>query len=187
MRALLPVTLICSSLLTACATQGEIPPNKHISQAGALKVHPGLLGQPVPPELQDQRFASATGADGTKPIKMDETGLRTQRSVYFDLNSAELKSDYDPALRAHARYLADHPKSHVRIEGNADERGSADYNRRLGTKRAETVRTTLLSHGAPEKQISIKTLGEARPKLAGHDEESWAENRRADVVYEKED
>lgn len=187
MRALLPATLICSTLLAACATQGEIPPNKHISQTGALKVHPGLLGLPVPPELQDQRFASAAGTGGAEAMKMDATGLRTQRSVYFDLNSAELKGDYDPALRAHARYLADHPQSRVRIEGNADERGSAEYNRRLGTKRAETVRATLVSHGAPEKQISIKTLGEAHPKLTGHDEESWAENRRADVVYEKED
>lgn len=188
MRVLLPATLICTSLLTACATQGEIPPSKHISQTGALKVHPGLLGLPVPPELQDQQFASSGGSNKSgDPMKMDETGLRVQRSVYFDLNSAEMKSDYEPALRAHARYLADHPQSHVRIEGNADERGSAEYNRRLGLKRAETVRATLVGHGAPEKQISIKTLGEANPKLTGHNEESWAENRRADVVYEKED
>ncbi len=189
MRASLLVPLLLSTLLAACATKSEIPLSKHIAQSGPLKVHPGLLGQPVPPELQGEARSVATAASpaAETPIKMDPVGLRTQRSVYFDLNSADLKADYDPALRAHARYLADNPKAKVRIEGNADERGSAEHNRRLGLKRAETVRKTMVGHGAPEKQISIKSLGEAQPKLKGHDEESWAENRRSDVVYERDE
>ena len=188
MRATLPLTLLLSALLAACSTKGDIPPSKHIAQNGPLRVHPGLLGQPVPAELQGDARVAATPAAAVSDtaIKMDPVGLRTQRSVYFDLNSADLKADYDPALRAHARYLAEHPKARVRIEGNADERGSADYNRRLGLKRAENVRATLVSHGAGDKQVNIKSLGEARPKLTGHDESSWAENRRADVVYEVE-
>ena len=197
MRASLPAALLLSTLLTACASfKSEIPPSKHISQSGPLKVHPGLLGQPVPADLQAPASPSAPitpsasvapAASSDAPIKMDPVGLRTQRSVYFDLNNAAIKADYDPALRAHARYLAENPAAKVRIEGNADERGGADYNRRLGMKRADTVRKTLVDHGAPEKQISVKTLGEGRPKLKGHDEESWAENRRADVVYEREE
>jgi len=186
MRASLPATLLLSLLLAACASTPESVPVKHLSQTGALKVHPGLLGQPVPSELQDGRASVATAPDEL-PIKMDQTGLRTQRSVYFDLDSAVVKADYQPALQAHAHYLAAHPQARVRIEGNADERGSAGYNTRLGQKRAENVRQTIVSQGASEKQVSIKTLGESRPKLKGHDEESWAENRRADVVYEKED
>lgn len=187
MRAILPATLLLSALLAACSTKGDIPPSKHISQSGALRVHPGLLGQPVPAELQsDMRPMAAATPAADSPMKLDPVGLRTQRSVYFDLNNTDIKADYDPALRAHARYLAEHPKARVRIEGNADERGSADYNRRLGLKRAENVRSTLVSHGAGEKQVTVKTLGEAKPKLTGHDESSWAENRRADVVYEIE-
>lgn len=197
MRASLTATLLLSTLLAACATiKEDLPPSKHISQGGPLKVHPGLLGQPVPAELQGEPRPAPTapatpvapiqpgGAEA--PIRMDQTGLRTQRSVYFDYNSAAMKADYDPALRAHARYLAANPKARVRIEGNADERGSSEYNRALGLKRAETVRSTLIGHGAPKAQLSIKTLGKEQPKLKGHDEESWAENRRADVVYEKE-
>ncbi|HLO63073.1 MAG TPA: OmpA family protein [Azonexus sp.] len=188
MRASLPATLLLSALLAACSTKGDIPPSKHISQSGPLRVHPGLLGKPVPAELQAESVAAATPAStvGDAPIKMDPVGLRTQRSVYFDLNSADIKADYDPALRAHARYLAEHPKARVRIEGNADERGSADHNLRLGLKRAENVRSTLISNGAADKQVRIKSLGEANPKLTGHDESSWSENRRADVVYEVE-
>ena len=189
MRASLPATLLLSTLLMACASTRDLPPSKHISQAGALKVHPGLLGQPVPAELQDSRLAmnATAGAPSADPlIKMDLVGLRTQRSVYFDLNSAVVRIEFDPALQAHARYLIANPKSRVRVEGNADERGAPDYNVRLGLKRAENVRQTMIGHGAPAKQITVKTLGESRPKLTGHDEESWAENRRAEVVYERE-
>lgn len=188
MRPTLPLAILLASLLSACATTQEGPPNKHISQSGSLKVHPGLLGQPVPPELQEQPLLAAGSAQdrNSEGMHMDQTGLRTQRSVYFDLNSTDIKADYDPALRAHARYLAEHPAARVRVEGNADERGSVEHNRRLGLKRAETVRNALLGQGASGKQVSVKTLGESHPKLSGHDEASWAENRRADVVYEKE-
>ncbi|MFZ2266177.1 MAG: OmpA family protein [Azonexus sp.] len=186
MRASLPATLLLSLLLAACASTNNTVPVKHLSQTGTLKVHPGLLGQPVPAELQDARAPVAAEQDEA-PIKMDQTGLRTQRSVYFELDSALVKDDHQPALQAHAHYLAAHPEARVRIEGNADERGSSDYNARLGHKRAENVRQAILRQGAAEKQVSIKSLGKSRPKLKGHDEESWAENRRADVVYEKED
>lgn len=191
MRPTLPATLLLSVLLAACATNREASPIKHIDQRGALKVHPGLIGQPVPAELATPApNAPAAGeappATADKAIRMDQDGLRTQRSVYFDYNSADLKADYDPALRAHARYLAANPQARVRIEGHADERGSAGFNLRLGERRAATVRQTLIGHGAPERQVRITSLGESRPKLKGRDEESWAENRRADVVYDNE-
>ncbi|MDP2880491.1 MAG: OmpA family protein [Azonexus sp.] len=194
MRASLPIAFLLSTLLTACAFKGDIPPSKHIAQSGPLKVHPGLLGKPVPAELQPGSSLPpaspaplAASPRPEAPIKIDPVGLRTQRSIYFDLNSAAIKADYDPALRAHARYLLDHPKARVRIEGNADERGSADYNRHLGLKRAENVHAALASHGARKKQMSIKTLGASNPKKIGYDEESWAENRRSDIVYEREE
>ena len=53
-------------------------------------------------------------------------------------------------------------------------------------KRAQTVRATLIGHGAGSAQVNVKTLGETKPKLLGRNEESWAENRRADVIYERE-
>ena len=188
MRASLPLSFLLVALLSACASQKDIPPSKHISQTGALRVHPGLLGQPVPPELQEPSVAAAPAAatsDGK--MQMDEAGLRTQRSVYFDFNSADIKADFDPALCAHARYLASNPKARIRIEGNADERGPEGFNKRLGLQRAESVRQSLVDQGAPDKQVKVVTYGEAKPKLKGHDEESWAENRRADITYEKED
>lgn len=184
MRPSLLATALLTSLLAACATTQDASPSKHVSQSGALKVHPGLLGLPVPPELQDNSVARAEAVK--QELVMDQDGLRTQRSVYFDLKSAELKADFNPALQAHARYLAEHPKAKVRIEGNADERGATGYNHVLGQKRAETVRQAIIGYGAGSKQVSVKSLGELKPKLKGHDEESWAENRRSDIVYERE-
>lgn len=189
MRATLPVIFLISALLTACASNRESSPMRQISQSGTLKVHPGLLGQPVPAELQEAPSATASNAPpavADTSIKMDQAGLRTQRSIYFDFNSAAVRIEFDPILQAHARYLAANPDSLVRIDGNADERGTPDFNARLGLKRAESVRQTMIDHGAPSRQIRIKTLGASNPKLKGRDEESWAANRRADVIYEKE-
>ena len=187
MRTALLYPLLASALLAACATPPAAP---KVSQTGALKVHPGLLGLPVPPELQQQNGTQVARVDaqgGSSAMKLDDAGLRTQRSVYFDFNSAAVKADFNPVLQAHARYLNQHPKARVRIEGNADERGPDGFNKRLGLQRAEAVRQSLVDQGAPDKQVKVVTYGEGKPKLKGHDEESWAENRRADITYEKED
>lgn len=190
MRASLPATLLLSSLLAACAIKGDIPPSKHISQKGALKVHPGLLGQPVPPELQAEvrpaMNATVRPADAPGSVAPAADPLSV-RNVHFELDSAAIGADYDSVLQAHARHLAANPALRVRIEGHADERGPSDYNRRLGQKRADNVRQTLIGHGAPESRIAIRSLGESRPRQRGHDEGSWSENRRAELVYDRQD
>ena len=187
MRAALTVSLLFPLLLAACASAPDTLPVRRISQSGALKVHSGLLGGELPAAQAPASVPGSFAAASEPAMKLDQEGLRTQRSVYFDLNSDVLKDDYKPALQAHARYLAEHPQARVRIEGNADERGASEYNARLARKRAENVRQSIVANGAADRQVSIKSLGESRPKLKGHDEEAWAENRRADVVYEREE
>lgn len=187
MRALTITALLLPLLLSACSTRGTIPQNKHIYQDGPLQVHPGLIGQPsaaAPRPILATPPAPATAQNEALP-KLDTVGLRTQRSFYFDLNGTEVKADYSGSLRAHGEYLASHKTARVRVEGHADERGSNELNVRLGRERARQVSAALIAGGASAKQISIASLGKSRPKLAGHDETSWAENRRADVIYEK--
>lgn len=195
MRPTLPVSLLLAALLTACASTKDVPVNKNISQSSQLKVHPGLVGRAVPAELQTENPvapsantpASSAAIGNDKTVRtVDGVGQQTPRSFYFDFDSATLKSEFEPALQAHARYLASNPKTRIRVEGSADERGSPEYNRQLGLKRAENVRQSLIARGVQEKQVSVRTLGESRPKQTGHDEQSWAENRRADLVYESE-
>lgn len=193
MRTSLIALILVPLLLTACASKQPASPSKHLSQSGSLKVHPGLLGQPVPAELQEPGQPPAPPAETSpatpdnSPGKLDPVGLQTQRSVYFDYKQSAIKTDYESVIQRHGRHLTANPNARIRIEGHADERGSAGYNNQLGLKRADAVRQALIAQGAGSKQVSVRSYGESRPKLTGHDEESWAENRRADIIYEREE
>ena len=75
---------------------------------------------------------------------------------------------------------------HVRIEGNADERGTREYNLALGQKRADSMKKMLTLLGAGEDQVEAVSLGEEKPKNEGADDAAWAENRRGDMLYSGE-
>lgn len=194
--SLFSLALALSTLfLTACSSISSIygPKEEPIPQSKAVppvsfKVHPGLLGEPVPPELQRTTtpVANETVA-GEQAFQADSEGLYVQRSVYFGFDNAEIEADYIPIIRNHARNLASNPGAKVRVEGHADERGNARYNEVLGLRRAEAVKKVLLTNGAHEKQVKAISYGDTRPKLKGRDEASWAENRRADIVYEEKE
>jgi peptidoglycan-associated lipoprotein len=86
-------------------------------------------------------------------------------------------------VAAHAKYLAAHSGTRVRLEGHTDERGSREYNIGLGERRAQSVRRALLLQGAADAQISTVSYGEERPAAPGHDEAAWAKNRRVEIMY----
>ena len=127
----------------------------------------------------------ATAAVPVNPLK-DPNNILSKRSVYFDFDSNIVKDEYRPLVTAHARYLAQNRAAHVRIEGNADERGSREYNLALGQRRADAVKEMMLLLGAQPAQIETVSFGEEKPKATGHDEAAWAENRRADIRYQGE-
>ena len=116
------------------------------------------------------------------PLK-DPNNVLSKRSVYFDYDSNAVKDEYKNLIQAHARFLADNKSRHVRIEGNCDERGSREYNLALGQRRAEAVKRTMTVLGAPDAAIETVSFGEEKPVAQGHDEQSWAQNRRADIKY----
>lgn len=110
-------------------------------------------------------------------------GELAKRSIFFDYDAYQIKDEYKPVLLAHSKYLIKHPKVHIMIQGNTDERGASEYNLALGTKRAEAVRQALTALGVNDAQIEAVSLGKDKPLANGHDESSWAQNRRADIVY----
>lgn len=116
------------------------------------------------------------------PLK-DPASILSKRSVYFDLDSNVVKDEFKPLVSAHARYLQQNRGAKMTIQGNADERGSREYNLALGQRRADAVRQALQVLGAQNAQIETVSFGEEKPKMTGHDEASWTENRRADIVY----
>ena len=113
----------------------------------------------------------------------DPKGALAQRSVFFDFDSYAVKSDYNGLVTNHAKYLTSHQSRHIQIQGNTDERGTAEYNLALGQKRAEAVRKALAALGASDSQMEATSYGKTKPKAEGHDEAAWSQNRRADIVY----
>lgn len=139
--------------------------------------------------------AKPTPDTGTKPLVTaplgaaalkDPGNILSRRSVYFDFDSNLVKDEYRPLVTAHARYLQQNPGTKIRIEGHADERGSREYNIALGQRRSEAVKQMMQLLGARADQIEPVSFGEEKPKNPGHDEASWAENRRGDIVYQGE-
>jgi peptidoglycan-associated lipoprotein len=124
-------------------------------------------------------------ASGVSPLK-DPNNILSKRSIYFDFDKFDVKAEYRPVVEAHAKYLRDNPGAKVLVQGNADERGSREYNVALGQRRSDAVKSMLKLLGASEKQIEAVSLGEEKPSCADHTEDCWAKNRRDDVLYNGE-
>ena len=124
----------------------------------------------------------AVGSGTVDPLN-DPNSILAKRSIYFDLDSYVVKSDYNAVVEAHGKYLASHPERKVIIQGNTDERGGSEYNLALGQKRAEAVRRALALAGAKDSHMEAVSFGKEKPKAQGSNEAAWAENRRADIAY----
>ena len=115
----------------------------------------------------------------------DPANILYNKIIYFDFDSSDIRDDYVELVKHHGKYLALHADARIRLEGHTDERGSREYNIALADRRAQAVKKLLLFQGASNDQITIISYGEEKPAVLGHDEESWALNRRAEIVYEK--
>ena len=102
-------------------------------------------------------------------------------AIYFDYDKFDIREKYHPVVSAFGNYLAVDDKAKVVVEGNADERGTVEYNLALGQKRAEAVSIGLQAVGAKPTQIETISYGEEKPWNKGKTEEAYAENRRADL------
>jgi peptidoglycan-associated lipoprotein len=160
MKKVMSVLLI--GLLSACASQ-TTQPTAESTPAARAETNPNL-----------------------NPILKDPNNILSKRSVYFDYDSFAVKNEYRATVQAHAQYLRDNAAAKVLLQGNADERGSREYNLALGQKRADSVRSAMTLSGAKDSQIEAVSLGEEKPRATGHDEASWTENRRTDIRYQGE-
>ncbi len=177
MRAVLIAAAIATSALFvgACATttpEGE--------QAKPAAVDSGTAGQQKPSVTTVD--VTKPSASGISPLK-DPNNILSKRSIYFEFDRFDVKDEYRPIVEAHAKYLRDNPGAKVLIQGNADERGSREYNVGLGQRRSDSVRSMMRLLGVRESQIESVSLGEEKPTCADHSEECWAKNRRGEVLY----
>ncbi len=94
-----------------------------------------------------------------------------------------VKVEFKPLLEQHGKFLVANPQLKMLIQGNADERGSREYNLALGQKRSEAVKKALLLLGGKEAQVEAVSLGEEKPRCADQTEDCWGQNRRGDMLY----
>lgn len=162
-------SLALFGLLAACSTQPANETAKPEAQAPVTSASSQASERPAPtPAMTGSAMVDAKV---------------TKRSVYYDFDKADIKPEQLGTVEANARYLGGHPELKVRIEGNTDERGSREYNLALGQRRAESVMKTMRLLGIPEARMESVSYGEEKPRATGHDDQSWAENRRSDLVY----
>ena len=120
---------------------------------------------------------------GVDPLN-DPANILSRRSIFFDYDQFTVKEEFKPVVSAHARYMQQNRQARATIQGNTDERGSREYNLALGQKRADAVKQMMTLLGAPATQIETVSFGEEKPRAEGANEQAWAENRRADIVYQ---
>jgi len=176
MKSSLFVVAALSIVLAACSSTPVATSEAPVASAAA----------PAPVSNPPAEPTGSTAPVAQQPM-LDHTDMNSplykQRSVYFDYDVYTIKSEFTAMLELHAGYLKSHPELQVKLEGNADERGGREYNLSLGQKRSEAVKRALVTLGAGEAQLEAISNGEEKPRATGHDEVSWAENRRVDFVY----
>ena len=168
-------------LLAACAGKGT----KEEPKAG-VEDKSSAPAVPVTKPLEgDDMAGKGTGA-ALDPRLRDPNNILSKRTIYFDYDSYVIKEEFKPLIQAHSKFLTENKAARVSVQGNADERGSREYNLSLGQKRAEAVKKAMQVLGVEEVQIEAVSFGEEKPLCSDANEACWAKNRRSDLVYQGE-
>jgi peptidoglycan-associated lipoprotein len=114
---------------------------------------------------------------------LDTDSCLRQRVVYFDFDQSTIRPEFQAAVACHAEYLKQFRGARVTLEGNADERGTREYNTALGERRGNAVQSALGAAGASSSQLNVVSYGEERPVCKEHGEGCWQKNRRVEIVY----
>ena len=160
-----------------------------LSACSGKKVKPGAgSGEAV----GGSDSAQTSGVDSSNASGRDVSGggasgppgaLGSQRVIYFEFDSSEIRPEFVDVIAAHGRFLAGNASIRVRLEGHSDERGTREYNIGLAERRAQTVKRALGLQGVQDSQVATVSYGEERPAAAGSDEAAYSKNRRVEIVY----
>jgi peptidoglycan-associated lipoprotein len=169
--------LLCLSLC-ACTTTGD-------SDKDAASVDE--RGGTSTPANSANNSATTFGAGDNSRQELspldDPTNQLAERIIYFGYDSSDVQEQYRSVIEAHASYLIQNPGTTMSLEGHADERGSREYNLALGERRSIAIKRQMTVLGAGPSQIRTISYGEERALVEGHDEFSWSQNRRVEIIY----
>ena len=159
------------------------PPDSSAAQERERKIREETLREETLREKAARERALREEAARREALAREAALKKTSlESVYFDYDQAIVREDQKEIMMKNAQWLKSNPQIRVKIEGNCDERGTAEYNLALGQRRADTVKDFLEGLGIVPKRMQAISYGFERPKDPGHDEAAWAKNRRADFV-----
>ncbi len=187
---LLVIGLVMTVAASGCRKKPVNPtPLPGARAGGPSDMGPGGAIEPskTPSTEPGTMTPSVTGGTPSNPAGLhqgwieDAAALKSD-SVYFDFDSSVIKAGEKPKISAVADYLKANSGKAVRVEGNCDERGTEEYNRALGERRALAVREELVRLGIPPTDVDTISYGKDKPVAMGHDESAWKQNRRDDFI-----
>lgn len=182
------IIIVCL-LFAACAAQKSNTSQPQVTKEAQI----AETAKNVPPEVNTASLDKIS-ADALETAKAQEyanvaaAALSSAKqslalkSVYFDFDQDAIKPEYRDLIEDAAKILSNNMNVIVTLEGNADERGSSEYNLALGDRRSRSVQRSLELLGVLDSQIKVTSYGSLKPKLECHEEKCWHENRRVDFV-----
>ena len=190
-RTLTATTIICTIFtLTGCATKQATKIDSAASSTASTTTatSPAQAGTDKSAEgvINDAVLGQDIAASDREPAQINPANSQTYLDpLYFDFDSYLLGVEARETLSSNARWLAENKSTHVVIEGHADERGSDEYNLALAEKRALAAKRYIETLGISHDRMETISYGENKPAVIGHDEETWAKNRRVEFVVGK--
>jgi peptidoglycan-associated lipoprotein len=148
---------------------------------------PGATTGATTGDSSDVKGAVIDGsASSTMNELNDPNNILSKRNIYFDYNSDAIRVEFRPNISAHAKYLQAHSDAKVMLQGNADERGTREYNLSLGQRRSVSVKKALNVLGVSDSQIETVSYGEENASPSCSDESCYQQDRRVEIVYPNE-
>jgi len=185
MISLLAALSMAALMASGCANKETVKaeePAPATVKAETPKVETAQPEAPTPP-AEPVKPAAEAPKEEAQAVAPVEAALET---AYFDFDKSELRQDTREVLSKNAEFLLKvKPDVKIRIEGNCDERGSAEYNLALGERRAKSALQYLLTLGVKADRMSVVSYGKEKPAVQGNNEEAWAKNRRDEFVIIK--
>jgi peptidoglycan-associated lipoprotein len=182
-----PIILGIALGLAAAGCKSTKPPVTQVPPGGTGT---GTQGDPG----SGGKLAGGTNPDGTEKalegiaFGTNHSGWTQNRvplqadTVHFDYDKSTIRTDEKPKVAAVADYMKGNTAVAVLIEGHCDERGTEEYNRALGERRALALREELAHLGIDANRVDTMTFGRDRPVDTGHSEAAHAKNRRGEFV-----
>lgn len=180
-RGIFPVLMIFALLavMSACAKKNVPPP----AYGGGAGQEYGQMPGSGGPGMDEAKWRElGINSEAEKREFLEKAKAFENQDVYFDYDSYTLSEPAKKVLDEKVSFLKRYPKVAVTIEGHCDERGTTEYNIALGERRANAAQQYLTSSGSSNLKLTTVSYGKERPVVTGHDEASWAKNRRDHFV-----